>query len=480
MELGVSLNDIYKRSFGAFCRRIVHQKIGKMHIEIINQLESGKKHLAVMAARGHFKTYVMSRSFPLWIIYKEIEPKVIIIVSMNQTQSRRILGLIRDEIKSNIYFKNFKFKIDSADKIQVYIPGTNKFHTIVSIPLGTRGEHGDYVISDDVMKDDEGRTTASMAKLKDTWWKAQFPMAMARGDSFTNAYDVNTHKKRKHGLHLVIGTPVSFDDLFSDLKELADKNDTWVFLRYPAIKEDGTPQFPEHYSKEMLEEIKNSITTWAWEQEYMLNPVGDGFSIFTPDMIERASNLDFNENEDKTYYIGCDVAMSNKSTADNSAFFVLSKSKGNKIKIEEIWHEKGVSEDKQIEIIKKLKRKYNIQKGFIERKGLTYSMANKVVTDPELVGFIDTWNPTNEEKAKIIGNLQLVMKHNMLYIPKTLPKYNTLVHELLSFALINVNGSQKYKAMTGHDDMVIGLALAISAAGGWVYEERAEYHMEII
>ena len=474
------ISDIYKRSFAAFCHSIVHQKIGAMHLEIINKLEHGKKHLAVMAARGHFKTYVISRSFPLWVVYKERTPKTIIIISMNQTQSRRILGLIRDELKTNKYFSDFKLKTDNADKLEIYIPGQQKYHTIVSIPLGTRGEHGDYVISDDVMKDEEGRTSASMSKLKELWWKAHFPMAMARGGDFNDLDDKSGH--RESGIHLVVGTPVSFDDLFSDLERLAREKDTWDFLRYPAIKADGTPQFPEHYSMEMLNKIKDSITSWAWEQEYMLNPVGSDFAIFSPDLIQMATVMEYAppKEKDKSYYIGCDIAMSTKSTADNSAFFVLSKAPDTPIKIEEIWHERGVPEPKQIQVIKDLKRKYNITSGYIERKGLSFSMAKEVVTDPELVGVIDYWNPTNEEKAKIIGNLQLVMKHNMLYIPKNLPQYEELVHEMLSFALVSVNGTQKYRALTGHDDMIIGLALAIEAASGWVYDERVPCKMELI
>ena len=428
-------------------------------------------------------TYIMSRSFPLWVIYKEVIPKVIIIVSMNQTQSRRILGLIRDELKTNPHFSHFKFKTDSADMVEIYIPGSKYFHTVVSIPLGTRGPHGDYVISDDVMKDEEGRTTSSMSKLKETWFKAQFPMAMARGDDFTVKRDEDY--KRKRGKHLFIGTPISFDDIFMDLKEIADEKGTWLFYRYPALKKDGTPQFPEHYSIEMLDEIKNSTTSWAWEQEYMLNPVGGDYAIFPLDLIESATTLEYKEltKDEKAMssnYMGCDVAMSNKSTADNSAFVVLTKAPNHPIKVEDIWHEKGVEEDDQIKEIKSMKRIYHVQTGIIERKGLTYSMANKVVTDTELAGTFTEWNPTNEEKAKIIGNLQLLMKHKMLYIPKTLKKYDELVKELMSFALINDNGTQKYRALSGHDDLVIGLALAVSAAGGWVYEERPVYKLQII
>jgi hypothetical protein len=485
MKLNLNLNKVYNNSFKLFCRDIVNQKIGKMHEEIIHELEHGDKHLAVMAHRGSFKTYVMTRSFPLWIIYKEPKPKTIIITSMNQKQAMRMLGLIRDEIKKNKHFANYYFKMDSAEKIQVRIPNSNEYHTVVANPLGTRGEHGDYVISDDVMKDDEGRTTASMNKLKETWWKAQFPMAMARGDSF-DVRKTSENYKRKHGKHLFIGTPIAFNDMFSDIEENInqaiknEKTPSWKLLTYPAIKPDGTPQFPEHYSLDMLEEIKNSSPSWTWNQEYMLNPVGSEDSMFPMELLEAAQNIKYSELTDeelkyKKYYLGCDVAMSNATGSDYSAFCVVSKAPKSPIKIEHIWHEKGVSEDDQIAMIKKLKKEYNVAHGLIERKGITYSMAGKVINDSELMGVMDEWNPTNENKYKILGNVQILMRHNNLLIPNTLAHKTDLLNELSSFAIINKEGNQTYRALSGHDDLVIGVALAIAAAGGWVFEETPKY-----
>ena len=459
-----------------------------MHTEIVDELEAHDQHIAVMAHRGSFKTYIMTRSFPLWIIYKEKTAKTIIVSSMNQTQAKRMLGLIRDELKKNEYFNRFKFKMDSADKIQVWIPNSKEFHTVVANPVGTRGEHGDYIISDDVMKDDEGRTITSMNRLKETWWKAQYPMAMARGGSF----DVDSQGEgRKHGIHLFIGTPISLSDMFYDIQNLINeahkdgRKPSWNLLKYPALKEDGTPQFPEHYSLDMLMEIKNSSPSWTWNQEYMLNPVGSEDSMFPLALLTRATELEYKPIKEssmkfKTNYLGCDVAMSNASGADYSAFCVVSKAPARPLKLEYIWHEKGVSEDKQIEEIKKIKKEYGISRGKIERKGITYSMAGKVIADPELAGVMDSWNPTNEEKYKILGNLQILLRHESLYIPPSIEHYDKLISELQSFAIINKDGTQTYRALTGHDDLVVGVALAVAAAGGWVFDNKITPKLQII
>jgi hypothetical protein len=103
-----------------------------------------------------------------------------------------------------------------------------------------------------------------------------------------------------------------------------------------------------------------------------------------------------------------------------------------------------------------------------------------VVTDTELAGIMDEWNPTNEEKQKVLGNLQLLMKHKMLDIPSGLEHFDELVSELSSFGIINENGKQTYRAFSGHDDLVIGVALAVSAAGGWVFDDEVPTTIELI
>ena len=476
MAINLNIDSIYKNSFSTFCRVVMKQMVAKFYEPMINEAEKGERNICILLPRGHGKTITFSRSFPLYIINKAQTPKTIIIESMNQDMSRRILALIRDALTSNPYFARFKFKKETDKLLEVYVPGhegDNEYtHKIYSVPLGTRGLHGDYVISDDIMKDDAGNSSTNMIKLKQTWWNSTYPMSQS-----------------KHGNHFVVGTPQGNNDIFADIKEIAyNKKGNWAVYEFPAIQtdEDGNEfaLFPELLNLEKLREIKLSAPSWTWEQEYMLRPIGKD-SMFPTELINKCIDLKYEEikpEEQKLveFYIGCDVAMSSASTADFSAFHTVSRAPNRPIRIENIWHEKGIGEDEQIEQIKVLKRIYNPVKGLIERKGLTYSMAGKVVTDPELAGVFDEWNPTNEEKQKILGNLQLLMKHKMLCIPSDIEHFDELVSELSSFGIINENGKQTYRAFSGHDDLVIGLALAVSAAGGWVFDEAVPTTIEII
>ena len=371
MMLNINTRELYSRSFTLFCRDVLHQPMGRIHQEIINNLENDKKsNFSIMVSRGFYKTYIFSRCYPLWLIFRSDKPIHIIIQSMNQDMSRRILGLIRDVLTTNEYFYNYKFKKETDKLLELYIPGhegdNENTHKIYSVPVGTRGLHGDLLIVDDAQKDDEGNST-NLKKIKTLFWNASSPMVNAR-----------------NGRILFIGTPIAYDDMFSDLFDLSIKsNSGWKFFKYPAIYEDDDGEFnsnfPEVYPLEKLLQTKENMPSYTWEQEYMLNPVGGEDSIFPIDLINKAIDLKYpevteEEQKYKSYYLGCDVAMSSSSKADFSAFCVVSKCPNHPIKLEYIWKGKGVSEDDQINKIKELKRIYNIEKGLIERKGLTYSI----------------------------------------------------------------------------------------------------------
>jgi hypothetical protein len=476
MNLNLDMTNLYKNSFTFFCKDVVKQPIGQIHRNIITSLEEDtKSNYSIMVSRGFYKTYVFSRAYPLWLIYKSDKPIHIIIQSMNQDMARRILGLIRDVLVSNPYFAKYKFKKETDKLLEMYLPGkendAENTHRIYSVPIGTRGLHGDLVICDDVMKDDEGNST-NMKKTKRLFWNATSPMAAAR-----------------NGRILFIGTPITYDDLFNDLYNLSLQDSNWKYYRYPAIvyDEEGGEQsnFPEAYPLEKLYKMRSEKPSWAWEQEYMLNPVSGEDSIFPLELINSAVDLPYPELTDdeaqyKEYYMGCDYALSSSSTADYSAFAVVSKAPNRPIKLEFIWHEKGSTDIEQIEAIKLLKRKYNIHKALIEKKGISEPFANRLVTDPELSSVFDTWNPTNESKGKILSNVNLLLKHKMLCIPSDILHSSLLIKEMQTFGIVNNNGTQTYKAISGHDDLVIGVALAVSAAGGWAFEDEVPTTIELI
>lgn len=481
-KLDIDTAGMYKRSFTIFCREAMGHLIGDFHIEIINRLmtevnKPGPKiHQCIMVSRGHSKTTIFSCDFSLWFILRATKPTTVLIESMNQSMSRRILGLIRAQLHSCPVFSKYKFKTDTADSIELYVPGhegDDRFvHTIASIPVGTRGPHADLIISDDILKDEKGNSATNVIQLKELWWKTAFPMCAI-----------------KKGIHLVVGTPISGDDIFVDIDEIAKEKETWRLYKYPAILDEGTENeralFPELQSLDDEYATRDSCPTYVWDREYMLRNISTANSMFPEEIIKQCVDQDLTKIENfydmkRDYYIGWDVALGEKKSSDYSAIVVVSKAPRGPILLEEIWHEQGMDEVEQEKLVMRLTQKYRITKGLIEKKGLSESLARKVMLNPSLSPYFEEYNPTNNSKANILGNLNLLMKHRMFNIDSNIAYTSKLIEELRLFGIINRNGNQTYQATSGHDDLVIGLALAVSAAGGWAFDEDVPTTIEII
>ena len=73
-------------------------------------------------------------------------------------------------------------------------------------------------------------------------------------------------------------------------------------------------------------------------------------------------------------------------------------------------------------------------------------------------------------KEKLIGTLEYLFQQNLLKISSQIPQSDLLREELRQFERRSQRGgASKLAAGTGHDDMVMALALA----GWWAYENRS-------
>ena len=73
-------------------------------------------------------------------------------------------------------------------------------------------------------------------------------------------------------------------------------------------------------------------------------------------------------------------------------------------------------------------------------------------------------------KEKLIGSLEYLFQQNLLKISTQIPQADLLREELRQFERRSQRGgASKLAAGTGHDDMVMALALA----GWWAYENKS-------
>ena len=448
-----------KNNFRYFCKYIIHQKVGAFHEEIINDLEGGDQNLLVMASRGHFKTWIVSRAFPLWEMWRQNKKKLTIgLQTSNVSQSKYILDLSIREIEHNPYLRDVLYPKDiyhatwSALRIH-----TENGHEFMVQPFGRKGFHYDYLLSDDLQQEsDTAGSSISIDAIKRTFWSASAPMTNTR-----------------RGKHIVVGTPIALDDLYSEF----NNKPKWKVLKFPAVitKPDGTwdsPQFPEHFSLKDLEEMRDNMPPWSWQTEYMLNPVGTGTVVFPSDLISASMNPTYplptpQQQAATQYFAGWDVAFSDATSADYSAVIALRRTPGCPLRVVTNWRDK-VGEERQFDKVRELNSQFQFTKLVIEEKGQSYSMAEKAAKDYTLAGSIEKFDTSHKNKEKIIGDLRLVMQNGGLDLAGDMK----ISRELGSFGIVTKDGTQTFRAMSGHDDLVMALAMAVYAAGGWVPKKR--------
>lgn len=442
----LNLLTVAEKDFGVFYSAILQQKLARMHREIVDTIMTEKRNIVVMASRGHGKTQLLSIGFPLWICWRTpaAEPKMIIIQSASLDQSTEILRKIKSLVENNAILRE-RLLPDNIHQVkwsETQLELKNG-HRIICTPFGdsVRGKHVDYCICDDVLKDE----TTNVEESKKTFYAAVWPITQA-----------------KKGKHIVVGTPMSFKDLLFELTT----RETFRSLKYPAFKEDGTPQFPELFTVERLHDIKQTMPSHLWSREYLLLPVSDESALFPyesaikPCIAQDYPALTKDEEASMRYVVGCDVAVSDAGKADFSCYMILKLVDGHPIYLHKKEYFKGVGTDAQISKIKELHKIYHFSKIVVEQTGLSYGIVDALSQDGNVAGVLEGFETKVKSKAELLGRLEVAMRNgNFKFLQD-----DALIDELAGWEIETKDGKQTTRSVKEHDDQVMALALAVYAA----------------
>lgn len=459
--------QICKADFKYFVKLILGLKTCKMHEEMIDAIVNSDKHVVALAPRGHGKTLITSVAFPLWLSWRSEKPIFIVIMSATLDQSVEILEQIKAYVEkipvlyNALYPDNIHDTQWSATKLKF----KNKSRILCS-PFGSsiRGKHPNYAILDDILKDEQ----ANIEYAKETFYSAVFPIVNA-----------------KNGKLLVVGTPMNYSDLLNDLMKPEQSQD-WIQLKYKAVEEDDdgnlkNPLFPELFPIEKLEKIRRIQPPHLWSREYLCEPMSGDTNLYPYKLIVKCeTNEKPKEDGEYQYFMGCDIALSDKAGSDFSAFVVVRR-KDNVLELVDMWREKGVSTEEQIKQIKRMHKHYNFNRVMIEKVGLSIGMVEELQNDLEIRYVITPFITNRTNKEQILSHLEVLMRNNGLII-YPFEKRDILRRELLGFKYRVRNGRQTYESVGEHDDTVIALALAVEAATGgtgvssisWIGDDGSE------
>lgn len=285
--------------------------------EIIRLTEDEKiRNLFLVAFRGSAKSTLITMSYVLWSILGIQKRKCVIIASQTAQQAKMHLLNLKRELETNHLLKAdlgpFREETSPWGMSMLVFPQ----YDAMIIPLSTEqsirgnrfGQHRpDLIIGDDLEDDSSVRTKESRDKTYD-WLKNEvFP-----------AGDKNTRV-------IIVGNLLHEDSLLMRLKQEVQDDDLRdaIFREYPII-ENGKPLWSGKFPtlKDIENERRRIGNDYSWYKEYLLHIVSREGQVIQPEWISKYDILPKDKSTYRGIFIGVDLAISIKETADYTAFVI--------------------------------------------------------------------------------------------------------------------------------------------------------------
>ena len=275
------------------------------------------KSLFICAFRGSSKSTIMTMSYPIWSILGIQQKKFILILCQTKVQAKQHMVNLKRELESNNLLKNdlgpFEEESDEWGSASLVFSNTNARITAASTEQSIRGirhhqHRPDLIICDDVEDMASVKTIESRDKTYN-WLNGE---VIPAGDRNTRL--------------VVIGNLLHEDSLMMRLKINSEEEKSNVCFRsYPLLDKDGKIAWPGKYptDKHLETEKKKIGNETAWQREYLLKIVSDAGRVVHPEWIQYYDNIPYDDGQLVGCWVGIDLAISQKETADYTSMVVL-------------------------------------------------------------------------------------------------------------------------------------------------------------
>lgn len=407
-------------------------------------------------------TFFVDFAYPIWQIINNPR-KSGFIFSSTQDQAERILGDIKDEIETNPKLQWLVPKV--KDKWGSRLIRCSNGCRLYARGFGTkvRGAHPFFIVVDDGLTDETQYSEMVRRKQKDYFYAA-----------ITNMINPG-------GQIIVIGTPLSSDDLYSDLKE----NPEYHYAEYPAESNPGHPDnkalWADRFSLEDLARIRREIGEIMYTREFLCSPISDSMSLFPLKLfrgqdVERFNlklgmPLEFWQQAGITIYMGVDFAISSNVGADYTVVFVLGSDKYGNRWIVDIHRAKGMPYQEQLSLINTVARKYDPVSVFLESNQMQRIFGDELIRTSDLP--IHKFNTGVQKHSldKGVPSLRVLLENGKFRIPRgdahSIEMTDIWIKEMNSFTYID----GKLTSVGGHDDTAMACYICDQAVktGGFAF-----------
>lgn len=279
---------------------------------------------AIVAFRGSGKSTIATQIFPIWALLGQLNKKYILILSLNQNQAQNHLQNIKRQIEGNeMLLKDFgPMHEDSSEwgAMSLVFPKYNARISAASMGQSIRGtRHGAYrpdlIISDDIEDTETTKTKEGRDKIYN-WYKSE---VIPTGDIGTKV--------------VLVGNLLHEDSLMMRVKEGIDNGESdGVFKMYPLLDQNDNCLWVGKYpDKKSIERERRKLNDRiAWHREYLLEILPTEQQVVYSEWLRYYDELpdrnsDHPDNELRYYhtYVGIDLAISEKSTADCTAMVAV-------------------------------------------------------------------------------------------------------------------------------------------------------------
>ncbi len=242
---------------------------GRHHVLMAKKFEeiaAGKvKRLIINMAPRHTKSEFASYLLPSWFLGKYPEKKVI----QASNTSDLAVGFgrkVRNLVGSEQYAKIFPGVALRQDSKAAGRWATNRGGEYFAIGVGgtVTGKGADLLIIDDPHSEQEAR------------------LAAHNPDIFDSVYEWYTSGPRQRlqpgAAIVVVMTRWAERDLTGRIikdAQARDKSDEWEVIELPAIMPSGNPLWPEFWSIEELEALREEVGPAKWNAQYQQTPTGE-------------------------------------------------------------------------------------------------------------------------------------------------------------------------------------------------------------
>jgi predicted phage terminase large subunit-like protein len=418
------------------------QPTPQLHIEMWEKACTDSQFVSFAAPRGHAKSTSITHSYTLAeVMFRNAQ--FVLLVSDTEGQAIMFLADIKTEILDNEKLRTLfgvkRFIKDTETDIIVEMNDGHQFRIIAKGSMqkvrGTkwRNKRPDLIIGDDLENDDLVMNEERRDKFRRWVNNALLP---ALSDD---------------GRCRIVGTILHLDSFLErTMPEFEDKEHThtdglrwwstkpdkvWDSVRYQGHNEDFTMLlWPEKFSKRRYKAIRQRYiddgNPEGYAQEYLNYPIDESTAYFQKkDFLEWKDRDEYME-----FYVGGDLAISEKDRRAFTVFVVAGLTRENKIVVVDVYRFRGDSL-KIVDTMFDIQGKYTPEIFFLESENIAKSIGPFIDQEMLRRGIflnIEDDNPT-KDKTQRARALQARMKAGGVYFDMTQEWYGPLFTEMVTF-----------------------------------------------